>query len=140
MDKKADICDKFDSINETVWLRENWELGMRTRNVKSWASSLTLAGLMVGTITLVGYMGYMVYDSYVQTKWHNDMTALYAPYNAAVNEINKLGYCRNFRCDDLKVEWIIKRDNAWKKLCDAKNSKEYINELKEERFHYQACD
>lgn len=133
MERQVEISDKFDSASETKWIAENWELAPHTREIKP---VLALAALMVALVGALGGALYVLNAS----RWLEQMRGLYVPYESAVVHIEKLEYCRESWCFEKKRELVRERDEAWKALCVAENSEEYIRRLRNNNELYQACD
>ncbi len=133
MRKQVEISDRFDSKSETEWIGTHWKLEPHTRDIKPYLLMAVMAGMM-------GSLGYIVYIGSALDRWRSDMRRLYAPYEAAVTEIERLEYCDAPWCSDKKEELIGQRDRAWKKLCDAEYSEDYLKILREHNSPYQSCD
>lgn len=134
MRKQVEISDRFNSASETEWISTNWELEPHTRDIKP---LLSLVALMT---ILFGGLGGALYITSAGGRWRDRMRELYAPYKAAVIEIEKLEYCNTSSCFYRKEELIKVRDEAWERLCGAENSEEYIRKLRNENLPYQSCD
>lgn len=134
MRKQVEISDRFNSASETAWISTNWELAPHTRDIKRLLLPVALI------TTLFGAFGGLLYTNSAEISWRDKMRGLYAPYRAAVTEIEKLEYCNTSSCFYRKEELIKVRDETWKRLCGAENSEEYIRRLRNENLPYQSCD
>lgn len=133
MRKKVEISDRFDSASETTWQETNWYLEPYTRDIKK---LLLPAALMIA----IGGLGYAQYTFSSYDLWKNKMQSLYDPYNDAVAELQKLEYCEQPQCIQLEVSLEQQKMKAWKSLCQAERSAEYIHLLKQNDKPYQPCD
>ena len=137
MRKHVEISDKFDSASETEWVSSNWELAPHTRDIQRF---LLPAAILTAAVGLMGTMFYAFRSENAEIKWRDGMRVLYAPYQAAVIQIEKLEYCDTSRCSEWKRELTRQRDEAWKRLCGAENPEEYIRRLRNDDLPYQPCD
>lgn len=134
MRKSVDISDKFDSASETEWISNNWELEPHTRDIKRFLFPI---GMMT---VMAGLLGSLFYLMTAENRWRDGMRELYAPYKSAVVQIEKLEHCDKSWCFEKKRQLVRQRDEAWKGLCAAENSEEYIRRLRNENKPYQACE
>ncbi len=133
MRKSVDISSGFDSASETRWINANWELPPHTRDIKQVLFPAFMLTAMAG-------FGFLMYLGTAEIRWRGGMRQLYAPYEAAVAQIEKLEYCREGWCFEEREKLARQRDEAWKALCAEENSGEYIRSLRNENLPYQACD
>lgn len=132
--RNQEISDRFDSASETSWLSHDWNLQPYPRDIKQY--------VMVGVMSSLAVVGFslLMWFARDEDRWKYNMRSLYAPYKEAVAELEMLEHCDSAWCERQKPKVSEKKEQAWKALCEAKNSEQYIRFLQDDNLPYQGCE
>ncbi len=130
----TDITDRFGSAAETAWRDAYWTLQPHTRKIRQ----LVIPAILFAT--LAGMLSFVMYAQQQENRWRNRMRALYAPYEQAVQELDRLSYCPTSLCTERRETYETQKSEAWRRLCTADKDREYIQRVINDGAPHQPCD